>query len=125
LARSKIQDIIQIDQQVSTIDIAPTLIDVLGVQNQATQQYEGASLLPIMLGEDKLNRTVFAETEYRYVTNLESVQTGDKKKLIKNKLEHSSLLFDVATDPNEAKNLVADQPKLLTDLEKVLFSKIK
>jgi len=52
----------QVEAQVRTIDIVPTILEVLAVP--APQKLDGASLVPLFSGRDEITRIVFGQTDY-------------------------------------------------------------
>ncbi len=107
----------RVPTQVALVDVAPTILDVLGVP--APREFRGQSLLPLVRGEQVVARsTVPFETLYwklekerglarygvrttswKYVLDLHE-EDGD--------VVGSEALFDLARDPGEERNLAAD-----------------
>ena len=96
----------RIEPNVSTIDILPTLSDYLGLK--ADPQFEGRSLLPAMRGnpDNLIGRPIYAYVErgrFRFRSILR-----DNWKLIMTPEGDRVFLFDLASDPDEKKNLAND-----------------
>ena len=116
----------RIPAQVALVDVAPTVLDVLGVP--APREFRGRSLLPLVRDEGAVARaTVPFETLYwklekerglarhgvrttswKYVLDLRE-KDGD--------VLGSEALFDLARDPGEERNLAADAAGLAAHRE--------
>jgi len=101
-----------IESQVQSIDIMPTILDILGI----TIQYDiqGKSLMPLIRNKTK----IINEYTYGYWPSMFSVRS-DEWKLIKyhnGKLE----LFDIKNDPEEQVNVAEEYP----DVVKYMKNKI-
>jgi arylsulfatase A-like enzyme len=112
-----------IDSQVEHLDIAPTVLDALGIKKPAN--FLGDSLLPLMNGEElekgiitessnppnelridpKLRRTSYRTRTWKYIHNA----------------SRENELYKLSTDPKETKNLVEEEK----DLARSLHSKIQ
>ncbi|NIO02275.1 MAG: sulfatase-like hydrolase/transferase [Candidatus Latescibacteria bacterium] len=122
-----------VDDWVSLIDIAPTLIDLLGweVPDEITSQFEGRSLLPYLKGESLPPRSLFAECGRSYFPKLikgrvrfgvagrfRAVWKGDWK-LIWTPFQRGDFayqLYNMAHDPHEEKNLSGEYPDKVLEL---------
>ncbi|AUX20606.1 cell wall surface anchor family protein [Sorangium cellulosum] len=95
---------------VSTADIAPT---VLGLGGAEAAGVEGESLVPIATGEGRAPRgPVFARTARRA-----ALIDGDLKLIaLKRKKRDRLLLFDLAADPRERRDLSGERPDALARL---------
>ena len=102
----------EITSQVRTIDILPTLLDLLGLKPKSGKKpVMGSSLLPVIRGEDRENRLAFSETggvDGAYPSpnspNVRCVRDG-RWKLIQNTTTNQFELFDLVVDPGEENNL--------------------
>lgn len=101
-----------VDAPVSTVDILPTILDMLGMTHPGG--LEGYSMLPLILGQQTSeDRAVFSQlwdggklaVVYRGMKLIENRQTGTIE------------LYDVRSDPAEASNLVNSQPDVARDLK--------
>lgn len=108
----------KIDGQVSLMDIAPTLINILGlkVDKQYNSQIRGVSLLPYIKGEPAKGHDVFIETDYRDYTHKRAIRTVDGWKLILTMETGQKELFNLKDDPHELKNVADANPKIVFDL---------
>jgi len=115
-----------ITDRVSSIDVMPTLLDLLDVEvpRNAKNQLRGTSLVPALKGEP-VRRDVFSETDYRQYTYKRSVITPDGWKLIYTLENKGRELYSLQDDPGETTNRVDAEPKLTDELERKLFSHFK
>jgi arylsulfatase A-like enzyme/cytochrome c-type biogenesis protein CcmH/NrfG len=110
---------VRIKEQVRSIDIFPTILDVL--QIDIPRFCQGTSLVPAIEGKKiKEIRKSYAETYYPLLAHgwsaQESIRT-DKWKYI---LSPRSELYDLEEDPEETKNLVGARPEVVARLEREL-----
>jgi arylsulfatase A-like enzyme len=112
-----------VTDRVSSIDLMPTLLDLLAVRvpDSARQQLRGTSLVPVMMGQPAA-RDLFSETNYREYTYKRSIIAPDGWKLIYTLESKTRELFDLNTDPGEAKNLAKENPLRADELERKLFA---
>lgn len=104
-----------ITQQAQIIDLLPTILDILNINE--TQTIEGKSLLPIMKGsgDADFNKYVFTETDV-----VRAVRTNGWK-LIENRISGKYELYDLNTDPSEKINLYYNQTQVATELKQKLI----
>lgn len=89
-----------INEQVSQVDILPTILDAVGLRDRLHQRIHGRSLMPLVRGESLPERPVFFQTRTRV-----GVRTP-RWKLIINSDDSTSLeLYDLENDPTENTNL--------------------
>jgi arylsulfatase A-like enzyme len=110
-------------QMALNIDLAPTLLDIAGVP--IPEGIEGESLVPILRsglasGREAWMYEYFKDYPYNIPTT-HGVRT-DTHKLIEYEGRRKSLLFDLANDPKETKNLFGtpEGDKLYPDLKAML-----
>jgi tetratricopeptide (TPR) repeat protein len=106
-----------IQRQVRTIDILPTVLDVLNIS--PPERLDGESLKPYFAGTESANRTVFAETDYPLHFGwapLRAVRTEDFKFIEAPRAE----LYDLHTDPGELKNNYAPWDATVQESRKML-----
>lgn len=110
----------EIHDQVSSLDLLPTILDLLGVSiANARGQLRGSSLGPSLAG-GRVEKTCFAETDYREYTYKRSILRPDGIKLILTLESNERELYDLATDPAERVNLAEIRPELADELESEL-----
>lgn len=112
-----------IEEQVRSIDIMPTVLDLLRIKVNAglKNQMRGRSLVPILQGE-KDKRVAFSETDYRLYTHKRSLRTPDGWKFIYTLENNKKGLYNLNNDPAEQVNLVDREPKKAYLLEQELFA---
>jgi hypothetical protein len=90
----------RIDVPVTTLDITPTLLDLLGLPTPG--QYMGQSLVPFLRGQTaKLVRPIALDDSR---TRLRSLIVG-RYKVIDDKKKRVVEIYDLVADPDELKNL--------------------
>ncbi|UCC39774.1 MAG: tetratricopeptide repeat protein [Candidatus Aminicenantes bacterium] len=111
---------IEINRQVRTIDILPTILEVIRIDIPKFNQ--GKSLIPLMQGKE-LTETEesYAETYFPLISNgwseLKAIRTDDWKYIQAPIPE----LYDLKNDPKELNNLFAADDKLALNLKKRLL----
>lgn len=117
-----------VKEQVTTMDLLPTLLDYLSIKPTKTlkAQMRGRSLKKALLGKPIAAADAFSETDYRDLIHKRSVRTKDNWKLIITLDDGSEELYDLNTDPSEKKNLSSSNPKkanaMMSTLDKHLNS---
>ena len=109
-----------IDQPVQTIDIFPTILDLLGIK--IPNQAEGVSLLPILKGLQSFDPNRLIISELGGGIRAETIILDNKWKLIINYLQErpSGELYNLQTDAGETKNLIDSFPEIEKRLEDFL-----
>jgi len=101
-----------IGTQVSLVDVVPTVMDVLGIEGG----FGGESLMPIVRGTEEDDRPALAEyyprrraaAHYPHLNYYKlSLRFSDRKLIVKSK-QHGHELYDLAADPRETTNLLAN-----------------
>lgn len=105
-----------IGQLVSTFDILPTALKLLGIQNPVPKQTKGMDLTQAFSGKN-VAHDVYSETDYRLYTFKRSIQTPDGWKLIITLENGNKELYNLAQDPNEQINLITVNPEKAFVLE--------
>ncbi len=114
----------RIASRTSTVDIAPTIIDIAGAAPIADAA--GISLMPAVAGEPLEKRGVFCElhTIYPPGQHLVSLTEGDMRLIVSNPEVRSALrfeLYDLAADPAEQINLASSMLEERT----AMFEKVR
>jgi arylsulfatase A-like enzyme len=109
----------KIDQLVSTLDILPTTLKMLGIKNPVPQQVKGVDLTPALSGKT-VAHNVFSETDYRLYTFKRSLQTPDGWKFILTLENGNKELYNLKQDPQELTNLITQNPVKGYEIEQVL-----
>lgn len=112
-----------IGEQVSSLDVMPTILDLLEVEVPAATRtrLRGVSLAPALRGEP-VGRDVYSETDYRLYTFKRSVRTADGWKFILTLEDGARELYNLRDDPGETRNLAAAEPRRAYELEQRLFA---
>ena len=108
-----------ISNQVSSVDIMPTILDILGIS--VKHQIQGQSLLPLVLREEKPDNVAAyceADTSGR---ELKSVRV-DKYKFIYSNKDKKQELYNLVDDSKEQNNLLQSKPELAKILREELFA---
>ena len=96
-------------QLVLNIDIAPTLLDIVGLP--ILKEMDGQSLLPIFSSPDIKTRKAFLLEYWRYfpenTPSYQGIRTEDYK-YIEFERGRDPLLFDLKKDPDEMENLFSN-----------------
>lgn len=105
---------VKIDALVQNTDLAPTLLQRLGVE---PFKCDGLDLNPLIEGKVSKVRDAafFGSLQYR-----EAVRMGDWK-FIDNRGEQGNELYNLANDPEERNNLIASEPELARKLHRMLW----
>ncbi|UCD83237.1 MAG: sulfatase, partial [Deltaproteobacteria bacterium] len=105
-----------VEEIIQTIDIAPTILDVAGIQE--FKDMEGSSLLPLLSDKDRsLKSIVFSETGKFRVRGKMTLQSK-RWKLISDYSNTKIELYDLHNDPYESHNLISEESELVLDLLK-------
>lgn len=117
----------KITQQVTTIDVAPTLFDILGIKPSKNyeSQIRGISLLPLMQGKSEQAQDVFTETDYREFTHKRAIRTANDWKYILTMESGKAELYNLKTDSGEKNNVIEIYPQIAINLDKKLKDHIK
>lgn len=104
-----------IGQQVSTMDIMPTLLEFAGCR--IPEKVLGKSLVPLWAGNpaDYGVEVVIGE-RWRDTSHMIAVRTEAYKYIWDDAKPDQPLLFDLRQDPDEQHNIAADQPKVVQEL---------
>jgi arylsulfatase A-like enzyme len=113
----------RIEDQVRTIDIMPTVLELLNINydKSVEDQMQGTSLVSLMAGE-KLRLNAFSETDYLLQTYKRSLRTPDGWKFIYTMDTEQRELYNLNEDPEEQSNLVDLERKIADELEQELFN---
>jgi len=108
---------------VGTVDIAPTVLQLLDIQVPPVMQGEG--LVPILLDEERGSREVYAEIHYPRLhfgwSELRSIYRFPYKYIEAPRPE----LYDLDKDPGETNNLVGTHSTLARSLHDALMGLVK
>jgi arylsulfatase A-like enzyme len=113
----------KINQMVMNVDMAPTMLDMVGVP--APKEVQGRSILPLFKGSVKNWRTAFLseyfmEPQAQRVPSWQAVRNERWKYVHFTELTGMDELYDLKSDPGEMKNLIFDAASTLAGLKKDL-----
>lgn len=100
----------RVGNQVRMVDLAPTILEVLGLPGQAAAM-DGSSLLPVITGDDRTDRTAFVSAP-----GYEVVRTERWKYKRFRITASGEQLFDLVADPGETRDVLAEHPEVAADL---------
>lgn len=112
-----------IESQVRTIDIMPTVLDLLQIdyEQSIARQMQGTSLVPLLSGQHDLQLDAFSETDYLLQVFKRSWRTHDGWKYIHSLDTEKRELYHLVEDPQELNNLIHNETKIAYELEQKLF----
>ena len=113
-----------VTQQVRSVDIFPTILDMLNIKfNQ--NEIQGQSLYPIFIGQNLKELPVLVEgatNAPKFVrTNIIGIRISNYKYFRDKNDDLSKVhLYDLKNDPLEEKNIAKDNPKKVQEMEEIL-----
>jgi len=110
-----------IGQQVQSIDIMPTILDILKIGKYNRRKLEGRSFLPLILNRKKEQFTYAFSELSNVIKNriLKSVRTADWK-LVYDLSKRTYELYNLKNDPGETNNLIETEKDMFKLLKKKL-----
>lgn len=114
----------KIESLVSTLDVAPTILSILGIKGPSITRMKGIDLTPATRGKD-VSRDIFIETDYLLYTHKRGIQTPDGWKMILTMEDLKRELYNLKTDPGERVNLAEKEPKITYELEQKIYRHLK
>ena len=109
----------KIDTMVTTLDLLPTLVDVLGLEDEKSGMRRGKSLLPLIESKDPSgyqHRKVRSDCRFMLQSFRRTAIRGERYKYIANHDEGTEEFYDLVEDSFEETNLV-DKPELADIVE--------
>lgn len=106
----------QLDELVLNLDVAPTVLDLLGLKPAETMH--GHSVVPLILGEphdrwrDAFLYEYFFESSFPMVPAMVAVRTATEKLIRYRGIDAPDEVFDLRADPDERRNVAEAQPAL-------------
>jgi arylsulfatase A-like enzyme len=102
-------------------DIFTTVLDIVGLLVPSDRTIDGVSLLPVFEGKSVTRTTpLYWRTHVSSPTERSAIRIGEWK-LISNDLMTEFELYNIAADPEEAKDLAAQMPEKTEKLKRELF----
>jgi arylsulfatase A-like enzyme len=115
----------RVDVPVSLVDVAPTLVDGLGVGSEATL-YQGRSLLSLVRGESTPDRVIYAYTSGQFDPERPSrpqhAVVWNDAKLIYDEAANRFSLYRLSDDPAETVDVFQSSPYLSGWLRQALVT---
>jgi arylsulfatase A-like enzyme len=103
-----------VDEQVSLLDLAPTILEQAGAATPS--EMEGESFAPALAGESIDDRTAMTISDGGSVYGC---RTSEWKYIVRWDGD-DEYLFDLTSDPNEAKNVRTDHPEVVDEFSTVI-----
>jgi len=115
------------DVPACSIDLLPTLLQIAGVALPEDRAIDGVSLVPVLKQTDRLApRDLFWHfPHYRFARGPYSIVRSGDFKLIKWYQEDAFELFNLADDLGETKDLAAEMPEKVRQLDQKLSAWVK
>jgi len=119
---------LSIPAQVRSIDIVPTILEILGFP--PFENHQGESLLPLLSNEPSSDRPAVSQIGADGISpategEIIALTTGDHK-LIWHKKDDTRELYDLSSDPRELHNLAAEDEassrRLQSQLEQLIYA---
>jgi len=119
---------LRIDAQVRHVDLVPTLLDALGIEDEVTGRIDGRSVMPMVRGEEMAEASAYLEATGLNLGSKKRWRSGIrtpswKYSRLTTAENPKEELYDLVADPAEKTNLTADRPevvaRMLAELEKV------
>ena len=104
------------DALVELEDVNPTVCDIAGVPS--LENIDGRSVLDIVHDPSREHRSAAVTTEVSY----RAIRTREWKYI--ESLNDTSELYDLATDPDETRNVIADHLQVAKDLKQQLIARL-
>lgn len=113
------------DMQVTSTDLFPTILEMLGLPRQAEQHADGISIVPALKGEKTSQRPLYWHFPHYSNHGMQSpggaVRYGDYK-LIEYFENNTVQLFNLANDLEEAHDLSEKEPEKTAELRQMLHN---
>lgn len=113
-----------INQQVRSVDIFPTILDIIGLPKMK-HKIHGRSLLPIIKGEDLPELPAHIESAANWMNTFTTNEIGirtSKYKYFRSRNDPTKQIhfFNLEKDPKEENNIAKKYPKIVAEMEKIL-----
>lgn len=109
----------RIGEVVEIAAVAPTLLELAGISDRISKQFDTTSLLPVPKREPAYSETFYPFSSFGW-NPLRSVESGDYQYIQAPRPE----LYNVRNDPGELHNLVAEQPATAEALKEKLRERV-
>ncbi|MFQ5649568.1 MAG: sulfatase-like hydrolase/transferase [bacterium] len=107
----------RVSQVVQSIDIAPTVLDLLGIP--VPEQFQGKSLVPLMNGEPVDWPAEAYCVGFRKKRNFFGLRKGEWKLILDVRTQnHTWELYHLPSDPHETKNLYENEAEMAAEMKR-------
>ena len=114
---------ISIRQQIRTVDIFPTLLEVIGFTN-FNKNVDGVSFLPLLKRKKQPELPAYIETSINYKDSSEGgygIRTSKYKYFRRVPEQNKQIhLYDLELDPLEEENIAQKHPEIIEKMEKII-----
>lgn len=111
---------------VRTVDLLPTMLDLVGLADRIPSTIEGASLAPILRGDGPAPETGVALSEIALSTSSTQKSLVDGRwKVIHDISRDEWALFDLDQDPFEENDLADSEPQALAVMRQKLIDRVR
>ncbi|MBI5376474.1 MAG: sulfatase [Candidatus Schekmanbacteria bacterium] len=108
----------KIDTTVETIDISPTILNLVGIGS--LNDFRGESILPLISGVGEYtNSKAISETSKGFYGEYKSIEIDKVKYIVRS--DKKNELYDLKTDPTEKKNIYKEQSELGKHFESEIY----
>ena len=113
-----------ISNQIRTVDIFPTIFEIIGINDSPKGILDGRSLVPFFSGKEVKELPVYLHT-IPYVEESIHDKVGIRTSKYKyfrhaRQSDQNINLYDLENDPQENINIAEDNPEIVTSMEKIL-----
>ncbi len=121
---AKLPETKRISEVIESIDIAPTILDILEIPEPA--QFQGKSALSLIYGKDPDWNSVAYGMYFGSKQNFFTIRDGDWKIILKTRENRQEFeLYHILSDPNEQVNRIEIEPEIADSLKQTLTSWIE
>lgn len=113
-----------VNQQVSLVDILPTILDIVKIKLPGQAKFEGVSLMPL-ISKGKGYRTAYVFSEYFEDGCQKFAIRGNGWKLLYDRKTEQYELYNLKDDPGELKDLFSVESEEVKNLMRALDSFLK
>ena len=116
----------RVAEPVRTVDLLPTLLELHGIASERATEAEGTSLVPVLRGAAPADARALAEIRLKEKEGFRAnALVRGRHKLIEDVSKGTFHLFDLVADPAERRDLAAEEPALLAELQAELRAAIR
>ena len=114
----------RISQQVTNVDIFPTILDIIGIDYSIPKDRDGRSLVPFFSSQKIEEKSVYLHT-IPYVEKSIHDKVGIRTSKYKyfrhaRQSKENVSLYDLENDPQENNNIASDNLEIVKEMEEIL-----